>query len=81
MVRVLHRKRVYHVSRPSQSRPAGQRSPPPARTPGSSRWDQVPPANRQRLLRLLGRLVERQLRSAATSLPASREEAEYDLHR
>jgi hypothetical protein len=44
-----------------------------------SRWDQLPPANRHRLLRLLGRLVERQLSQQAPLL-ASGEEAEHDLH-
>ena len=46
-----------------------------------SRWDQLPPANRHRLLHLLGRLVERQLSPAVTSLPAGREEADHDLPR
>lgn len=42
------------------------------------RWEQLPSANRQQLLRLLGCLVERQLSQAATQLPASREEADHD---
>jgi hypothetical protein len=46
-----------------------------------SRWDQLPPTNRRRLLQLLGRLVERQLSPAATRLPTSGEEAVHDLHR
>jgi hypothetical protein len=41
----------------------------------------LPPANRHRLLHLLGRLVERQLRQQALPLLASSEEAEHDLHR
>jgi hypothetical protein len=36
-------------------------SPPPSARLLLSRWEQVPPANRQRLLCLLSRLVERQL--------------------
>ena len=43
-----------------------------------SRWDRLPLANRQRLLRLLSRLVERQL-GPATSLPARREEVSHDF--
>ena len=77
---MLHRKLVCHVFAPHPIRASGQRSPPPLRAPMPSRWDRLPPANRQRLLHLLGRLVERQLRPAATSLPAGREEAEHDLH-
>ncbi len=46
-----------------------------------SRWDQLPPANRRRLLRLLGRLVERQLSQPEPLLLASGEEADHDLHR
>jgi hypothetical protein len=58
--------------------------PPPTRAPMQprhSRWQQLPPANRRRLLQLLSHLVERQLRSAVTTLPASRdrEEVEHDL--
>ena len=58
--------------------------PPPTRAPMEprrSRWEQLPPANRHRLVQLLGHLVERQLRSAATPLPASRdgEEVKLDL--
>jgi hypothetical protein len=77
---VLHRKRVCHVSRRLQIRPSGQRSPPPAAARLGSRWDQLPPTNRQRLLQLLSRLVERQLRSDATSLPTGREEATHELY-
>jgi hypothetical protein len=44
-----------------------------------SRWEQLPPTNRQQLLRLLGRLVERQLSQAATPLSASTQEADHDL--
>ncbi len=73
-----------HVSHRLQIRPSGQRSPPPSKallgSRWGSRWDQLPPANRQRLLRLLGHLVERQLSPAATSLPAGREEITHDLH-
>jgi hypothetical protein len=71
---MLHRKLVCHVSRPRPIREPVQRSPPPARAVSGSRWDQLPPTNRQRLLGLLGRLVERQLS------PANREEARHDLH-
>jgi hypothetical protein len=41
---------------------------------------QVPLTNRDRLLHLLGRLVERQLRPQALPPLASREEATYDPH-
>jgi hypothetical protein len=78
---MLDRKLVCHVHRPLPTRASGERSPPPAKGPTRSRWDRLPPANRHQLLRLLGRLVERQLSPAARSLPASREEAEHDLHR
>jgi hypothetical protein len=46
-----------------------------------SRWEQLPLTNRQRLLQVLGRLVERQLSHEAQSRAASSEEAEDDLHR
>ncbi len=49
-----------------------------------SRWEQVPPANRRRLLHLLGRLVERQLGQQALLqgvTPEETEEATHDLHR
>jgi hypothetical protein len=52
--------------------------PPPTRMPLRNRWDQLPPANRQRLLHLLGRLVERQLSPVTASLPAGGEEAKHD---
>jgi hypothetical protein len=41
----------------------------------------LPPTNRRRLLRLLGRLVEQQLGQQASLLTAGSEEAEHDLHR
>jgi hypothetical protein len=44
-------------------------------------WDQLPPTNRHRLLRLLGRLVERQLNQQAPLLLAGSEEGEHDLYR
>ena len=46
-----------------------------------SRWEQLPAANRQRLVQLLGRLVERRLRHEANELPADSEEVEHDLQR
>src|SRR5258708_3683755 len=81
MVRVPHRKVVCHVSHPlpTPTRASGQRSPPPPRTPLRTRWDQLPPANRQRLLHLLGRLVDRHLSPVTARLPAGREEATHDL--
>jgi hypothetical protein len=66
---------VCYVERPLPIREPGQRSPPPVRAVRGSRWDQLPPTNRQRLLRLLGHLVERQLN------PTNSEEARHDLHR
>jgi hypothetical protein len=45
-----------------------------------SRWDQLPSVNRHRLLHLLGRLVERQLRQQAPLLPTDRKEAKDDFH-
>ena len=45
-----------------------------------SQWEQLPPTNRQQLLCLLSRLVERQLSQQAPVVPASGEEAEHDLH-
>ena len=80
MVRVLHRKRVCHVHRLRQIRAAAQRSPPPAQALARSRWEQLPLANRHRLLHLLGRLVERQLCPPAPLRLADREEAEHDRH-
>ncbi len=77
-VRAVHRKLVCHVRRPLRIRASGQRSPPPARAPLRSRWAQLPQANRQRLLHLLGHLIERQL-SASPQRPASHEEGEHDL--
>jgi hypothetical protein len=44
------------------------------------RWDQLPSANRHRLLCLLTRLVERQLSPDSPSLLIGREEAEHDLY-
>ena len=79
MVRVLHRKRVCHVSRRLQIRPSGQRSPPPLKAPLQRRWDQLPPANRHQLLHLLSRLVERQVGQQAPLLVGSGEEAKHDL--
>ncbi len=38
------------------------RPPPPGTGRGPTRWDQLPPANRQHLLRLLSQLLERQWR-------------------
>jgi hypothetical protein len=81
MGRVLHRKRVCHVHHLHPIRAATQCSPPPAKALARSRWEQLPPANRHRLLQLLGRLVERQLRQPALPLLTSSEEAEHDLHR
>ncbi len=80
MVRVLHRKRVCHVHCLRQIRATAQRSPPPRKALARSRWEQLPPANRHRLLSLLGRLVERQLCQQAPLLLADREEAEHDRH-
>ena len=37
------------------------RSPPPTSRPKSTLWEQLPQPNRQRLLGLLSRLIERQL--------------------
>jgi hypothetical protein len=65
----------------SESEHLASAPPPPARAGRSSRWDQLPPVNRHRLLSLLGRLVERQLSQTASLLPTGREEAEHDLHR
>ena len=78
---MLHRKLVCYVHRLRPIRAAAQRSPPPTKTPGCSRWDQFPPANRHRLLHLLGRLVERQVSQQAPRLAAGgeSEEAEHDL--
>ena len=78
---MLHRKLVCHVYHLRPIRAAAQRSPPPAKALAHSRWEQLPPAHRHRLLHLLGRLVERQLRQQALPLLASSEEAEHDLHR
>jgi hypothetical protein len=72
---------VRHVCLPLSIRALGQRSPPPARVPKRSHWRQLPSANRQRLLQLLGRLVERRLSHEANELPASTEEVEHDLQR
>jgi hypothetical protein len=72
---------VCHVHRPLRIRSSRQRSPPRAGAVALSRWDQLPLTNRQRLLQVLARLVERQLGHEARSLPASSEEAEDDLHR
>ena len=44
-----------------------------------SQWEQLPPTNRQQLLCLLSRLVERQLRQGGLPLPPSSEEADHDL--
>lgn len=44
-----------------------QRSPPSTSAAPLTRWELLPAANRQRLLRLLGRLVERQLPAAASN--------------
>ena len=65
---------------PSESAPQASAPPRPRGRSLRSRWEQLPLANRQRLLHLLGRLVERQL-SAAPQRAASSEEAEHDLHR
>jgi hypothetical protein len=80
-VRAVHRKRVCHVHRRRRLRSSSQRSPPLSGAVALSRWDQLPLTNRQRLLHLLGCLVERQLGHEAGSLPASSEEAEDDLRR
>jgi hypothetical protein len=49
-----------------------------------SRWDQLPLANRHRLLHLLSRLVERQLSQQTplllVSSLVSSKEVEHDLH-
>lgn len=42
------------------------------------RWEQLPPANRQQLLRLLARLVERQLDHETPCGPAGSEEVNHD---
>jgi hypothetical protein len=80
MVRVPHRKLVCSVHRLRPLRAAAQRSPPPTTTPECSRWEQLPPANRRRLLHLLSRLVERQVAQQAPLLVAGGEEATHDLH-
>jgi hypothetical protein len=80
MVRVLHRKLVCHVHRLHPIRAAAQRSPPPTKALARSRWEQLPPTNRHRLLHLLGRLIERQLGQQAPCLLADQEEAEHDRH-
>ncbi len=85
---MLHRKLVCHVYRLRPICAAAQRSPPPTKAPRRSRWDQLPAANRQRLLHLLSRLVERQLPQQAPLLAllallgagtAGSEEAMHDL--
>lgn len=67
---MTHRKAVCHAH-PRRShlcprpRHSCQRSPPSPSELACSRWEHLPPANRRRLLQLLGHLVERQLHQAA----------------
>ena len=53
-------------------------SPPPNSSQGISRWEALPPANRQRLLWLLSHLLERQLERGRT--PGKEDDDELDAN-
>jgi hypothetical protein len=57
-----------------------ERSPPPTNGARFTRWALLPAANRQRLLYLLGRLVERQLTQTTVSPSGGGEEGRHDAH-
>jgi hypothetical protein len=69
----LHRMRraVSHVQSLTQ-----HGSPPPDSSQGISRWEALPPANRQQLLWLLSHLLERQLERDRT--PGKEDDDELD---
>lgn len=65
------RKAVSHVQSLTQ-----HGSPPPDSSQGISRWEELPPTNRQRLLWLLSHLLERQLEWS--SAPGKEDDDELD---
>jgi hypothetical protein len=67
------RKAVSHVQSLTQ-----YGSPPPDSSQVSSRWEALPPANRQQLLWLLSHLLERQLEQS--SAPGKEDDDELDAN-
>ena len=50
--------------------------PPPLDNESRLRWEELPPPNRRRLVALLGKLLERQMATQASSTTAPREEGD-----
>ena len=68
------RKEVRHVRSLNRVRP-----PPPSGGRGPTRWDQLPPATRQHLLRLLSQLLARQWRQGVARRGEGGDDADTPL--